>query len=304
MRIAIAGAGGLARYISDEFPKHGHEVVILTRSEKGYFRNRPNITQTVTDYSVSSLVAAIGDCEVLISVILSYTTDFIDAHLNLIKACQLSPKCKRFIPSEFGGNIEDYPDLPSFYWETRGPVRKALQEQKELEWTIVNNGWLVDYIVPRRNRYLSDVGEAFPIDVEEKRIVIPGTGKDLVDITSARDLAAALALLAKAPSWEPYVYVSGKKTCWNELAELVQRRYPQIQTVRRIGLGSILGTIQNSTDEMEVLLAYYQIFVPLGAGSLDPAKVEAQRRKYFSGLVFRSPEQLIDEAEAKPENVV
>ncbi|KAB8069781.1 hypothetical protein BDV29DRAFT_198409 [Aspergillus leporis] len=304
MRIGVAGAGAIARYICDEFPKHGHEVVILTRSEKEYFQNRANITQIVTDYSVPSLSAAIEDCEMLISVILSYTAEFIDVHLNLIKACQLSPKCKRFIPSEYGGNVEDYPDLPSFYWQTREPIRKVLREQTDLEWTLISNGWLADYIVPQRNRYLTDIGEAFPIDLGNKRIIIPGTGRDPVEVTAARDLAAALALLAKVPSWEPYVYVSGTKTCWNELASLVQRRYPDMRDVQHVGLGKILDTIQTSTDEMEVLVSHYMLFTPLGAGSFDPVKVEAHRRKFFPGLVFRSPEQLIDEVEKNGDKVV
>jgi Trk K+ transport system NAD-binding subunit len=78
MHIAVAGAGALARYIGDEFPKHGHEVVILTRSEKEFFRNRRHITQVVTDYTVPSLVTAIEDCEMLISVIELSTTDNIE----------------------------------------------------------------------------------------------------------------------------------------------------------------------------------------------------------------------------------
>ncbi|KNG83603.1 hypothetical protein ANOM_007344 [Aspergillus nomiae NRRL 13137] len=304
MRVAIAGAGGLARYISDEFPKYGHSVVILTRREKECFRNRPYITQIITDFSVPSIVTALRDCEMLISVILAYKAEFIDIHLNLISACQLSPKCKRFIPSEFFGDIENYPDLPTFYWESREPIRKVLREQTEIEWTLVVNGWLVDYIVPRRNLYLMDIGEAFPIDITGNQIVIPGTGTDAVDVTAARDLATALALLADAPVWEPYVYVSGTKTCWNDLAQLVQKRYPALRDVKRVGLGEILGTIQNSTDPEELLRAHLQLLVSLGAVSLDPEKVEAHRRKFFAGLEFRSPEQLIDEVDEDPDKVV
>jgi nucleoside-diphosphate-sugar epimerase len=304
MHIAVAGAGALARYIGDEFPKHGHEVVILTRSEKEFFRNRRHMTQVVTDYTVPSLVTAIEDCEMLISVIELSTTDNIDVHLNLMKACQLSPKCKRFIPCEYGANIEDHPDVPFFHWETREPIRKALREQTEIEWTLVNIGWLVDYVVPRRNRYLKEPGETFPVNVEEKRLVIPGTGKESVDVTAARDVAAALALLAKAPSWEPYTYISGKKTCWNELAELVQRRYPGTWDVRRLGLGRILETIQISTDKREVIIAHYQLITPLGAGDFHALKVEDHRRKFFPELVFRSPEQLIDEIEESWNKIV
>ena len=106
-------------------------------------------------------------------------------------------------------------------------------------------------------------------------------GKDAVDVTSTRDLAIALALLAIAPVWKPYVYVSGTKRCWNDLALLIQERYPAMREGKRVGSAQIPGTIQNSTDEEELLLAHYQIYVPLGAVSLDPEKVEAHRRKFF-----------------------
>ncbi|CAG8890770.1 unnamed protein product [Penicillium egyptiacum] len=304
MRIAIAGSGAMARYICDEFPKYGHQVVILSRSDKLIFNGRPNISQVVTDYSVDSLVAAIDNCEVLISMILSYGTDFIDVHLNLIKACQASPKCKRFIPSEYAGDLVNYPDLPFFYYNTREPIRKVLREQSELEWTLVSVGWLADYVVPSKNRYLSDVGPAFPIDLGANQIIIPGTGDDPIDVTTARDLAVALAMLANAPSWEPYLYISGEKTTWNDLAKLVQQRYPSVTEVRRIGLGQILDTIQTSTDEVKILVSHYQIFTPLRAGSLDPEMVQRHRRKFFAGLNFRTPEQLINEATANGDTIV
>ncbi|KAL4932877.1 uncharacterized protein BDV17DRAFT_279229 [Aspergillus undulatus] len=229
MSVAVAGSGAMARYVCDEFPKYGHAVVILSRSEKECFQNRAKIKQIVTDYSVHSLTAAIDDCDVLISMILSYTPEFIDVHLNLIKACQMSGRCKRFVPSEYGTDLENYVDIPLFYYRTREPIlRQALRQQTDIEWTLVSVGWLVDYIVPQGNRYLMDAGEAFPIDLASKKIVIPGTGNDPVDVTAARDLATALALLVNAPSWEPYTYISGEKTSWNKLAELVQQRYHDV----------------------------------------------------------------------------
>ncbi|KAE8419975.1 hypothetical protein BDV36DRAFT_250304 [Aspergillus pseudocaelatus] len=304
MRVAVAGSGAMARYICDEFPKYGHEVVLLSRTNKEVFQNWNRVTQVVTDYSVSSLTDAILDCDVLISMILSYTEEFIDVHLNLIKACQASPRCKRFIPSEYGGDLERYPDVPLFYYLTRDPIRKVLQDQKEIEWTLVSVGWLVDYVVPQQNRYLTDAGEAFPIDITSKKITIPGTGDDPVDVTAARDLARALALLISKSSWEPYTYISGEKTTWNELAKLVQQQYVEMKDIQHIGLGQILHTIQSSNNEVEVLMSHYKLIVPLRACSLDPKKVEAHRQKFFSSMTFRKPRELIEEAFQDPNRIV
>lgn len=304
MRIAVAGSGAMARYICEEFPKYGHHVVILSRSEKPAFEGNLSVSQVVTDYSVASITEAIKDCEMLISMILSYGPDFIDVHVNLIKACQESPKCKRFIPSEYGGDLENYPDLPLFYYHTREPIRKILREQNEIEWTLVSVGWLTDYVVPSKNRYLRDPGPAFPVDLTAKCVIIPGTGNDPIDLTAARDLAAGLAMLANAPAWETHTYMSGAKTCWNDVAKLVQQYYPQVDKVQRLGLGQILHTIQTSEDEEEVLISHYQMFTPLGAGSFSPDLVERDRRKFFTGLKFRTPEELINEALKTPESIV
>ncbi|KAI5461026.1 hypothetical protein BGZ63DRAFT_388187 [Mariannaea sp. PMI_226] len=205
MRVAIAGSGAMARYMCEEFTKVGHEIVILTRSHKPQLKH-PMVTQIITDYSLKSLSTALVNCDVLISTILDYSTSYIDIHHTLIQACQQSPRCKRFIPSEFGGDIENYPDQPGFYYRTREPIRKALREQKDLEWTLISVGWLIDYVLPAKNRYLYDIGEAFPINLADGRIVIPGPGNQPVNITWARDVAKALASLVQLPAWEPYTY--------------------------------------------------------------------------------------------------
>ena len=162
----------------------------------------------------------------------------------------------------------------------------------------------MDYIVPQRNRYLKDAGEAFPIDITNKKIIIPGTGNDPVDVTAARDLARALALLVSKPSWEPYTYISGEKTTWNELAKLVQQQYVEMKDVHHTGLGHILHTIRTSNDEAEVRVSHYKLAVPLRACSLDPKKVEAHRQKFFSGMAFRKPHELIEEVRQNPNGIV
>ncbi|KIW39583.1 uncharacterized protein PV06_08184 [Exophiala oligosperma] len=304
MRIAVAGSGAMARYICEEFPKYGHQVVVLSRTEKAAFKGNLHVSQVVTDYSVTSITEAIKDCDMLTSMILSYGPDFIDVHLKLIEACQASPKCKRFIPSEYGGDLENHPDLPVFYYRTREPIRKVLREQTELEWTLVSVGWFMDYVVPSKNRYLQDPGPAFPVDLTANRIIIPGTGNDPIDVTAARDVAAALAMLADAPKWETYTYVSGVQTSWNNLATLVQKHYPQVDQVKHLGLGQILDTIQTSEDEVEILVSHYQMFTPLGAGSFSPDLVQRDRRKFFAGFRFRTPEQLVNEALRSPGSIV
>lgn len=287
MRVVIAGSGGLARYICEEFPKAGHELIILTRRHKPELEH-PGVTQFITDYTLQSLSTPLANGEVLISTISDYTPSYVDIHHSLIQACQQSPKCKRFIPSEFAGDIDTYPDQPGFYYRTREPIRKDLRGQTDLEWTLVSVGWLIDYVVPSKNRYLKDIGKFCPINLADGSIVIPGTGNEPVDVTWVRDVAKALAELVKAPAWEPYTYISGEKTCWKDVARVIGQKYHPDLTTEYQSLYNIIETIRTSKDDDILLVTDHQIFSASQASSLPQDKVQAQRQKYFPGIHFRT----------------
>lgn len=299
MHVAIAGSGALTRYFSEEFVRAGHTVTILTRTIKPHLQMF-GVTQEVTDFtSVSSILSALGASSVLVSTILDYTPKFTDVHKALLEAANQSPHCKRFIPPEYGGNLAEIPDQPIFDFGIKEPVRKLLREQNELEWTLICCGWLMDYLAPPKNRYHGDIFPIFPIDVTNKRILIPGTGKEKVEMTAARDLAKAVAKLLDAPKWEPYTYVSGDHTSWNEVA----KRFPDFE-LERVSLAQLVKTIATEKDEHKRIAAEYQLFVPSGAGDFDPGKVQEHREKFFKSLHFRSVAEFIDEAERNPETIL
>lgn len=290
MRVVIAGPGDLARYICEEFIKAGHELIILTRSYKSQFEH-PGVTQFVTDYTLQSLSTPLANAEVLISTIADYTPSYIDVHCTLIQACQQSPKCKRFIPSEFGGDIETYPDQPGCYYRTREPIRKVLREQTDLEWTLVSVGWAADYVVPAKNRYVKDIGAACPINLAGGSIVIPGTGNEPVNFTWMRDVAKALAELVKdSAGWEPYTYISGEHTCWNDVARVIRQKYRPDLTIKYQSVDNIIEALRTPKDDDALHLAESQMFSVSQACSLPQDKVQAQRQKYFPAIRFRTLE--------------
>lgn len=256
VHVAIAGSGDMARYLSEEMTKAGHKVLILSRSHKPQFVQL-DVAQIVTDYSVQSLLNALGNFEVLISTILDYTTGYIEVHQALIQACQQSPKCKRFMPSEFGPNKEEFPEQPIFYYRTREPIRAVLREQSDPEWTLISVGCMIDYIVPSRNRYLKGIGEAFPVDLSAGEILIPGTGDEAVDVTWARDGAKGLAQLINAPTWERYTDISVEQTSWNTITKIMQQRYPNL-VVENIDGHRLEEVLATSQDENEKMLAEYR----------------------------------------------
>ncbi|KAH7114612.1 hypothetical protein EDB81DRAFT_822345 [Dactylonectria macrodidyma] len=286
MRVVIAGSGDLSRYICEEFAKTAHELIVLTRKHKPHF-DRPGVTQFVTDYTLESVSKGLADGEVLISTISDCTQSYIDVHRTLLQACQQSSKCKRFIPSEFAGDVESVPDQPGFYYRTRDPIRKLLREQSVVEWTLVCVGWLIDYVVPSKNRYIKDIGDAVPVNLADGRIVIPGTGKEPVDATWVRDVATALASLVDAPAWEPYTFVSGERTCWHDVAKVIKERNPSL-TMQHKSLYDLTEIIRTSKDEDLLLEVDQQIYSLSYASSMPQDKVQAHRQKYFPGVRFRT----------------
>ncbi|TGJ83448.1 hypothetical protein E0Z10_g5289 [Xylaria hypoxylon] len=305
MRVAIAGYGDLTRYICEEFVKAGHVLVILTRNYKPQLADK-GIAQAITDYTLPSLRIPLADCEVLISTISDISSAYTDVHKTLIRACQESPKCKRFIPAEFAANIEAYPDEPGFYYAPHEPIREMLRSQADIEWTLVCIGWLTDYFVPANNRHIKDIGEFHPLNSVDGKIVIPGTGNEPVDFTWARDVVRGLASLVEAPSgtWEPYTFMSGERSCWNDAIELIKQKYGLDIPTNHISLHTVSEMIKTAQDENTLILADYYLLSISQACANPPNKVRAHREKYFPGVGFRTLQEGLTQFMENPDSIL
>jgi hypothetical protein len=122
-------------------------------------------------------------------------------HNAMLSACTASRTCKRFVPSEYGGNITDFAGPLKVFDSIRGEFRKALQAQTSVEWTLVNGGWFMDYFVAREKTYIKPWLPGWPIDLEHSTARISGTGEEKIGWTSARDIAKALVKLVGAEKW-------------------------------------------------------------------------------------------------------
>lgn len=126
---------------------------------------------------------------------------YVDIHRSFLNACTRSNRCKRFIPSEWAGNIDDYPLLPRNYATSREPFRKILRESKGIEWTLFNTGWLMDYFLPKEKTYMSPIPDLFSVDPNDWRACIRGTGDERQAWTCAREVAKAVVELLAAAEW-------------------------------------------------------------------------------------------------------
>ena len=178
----------------------------MVKSNKGAFFLERNIDVCTSDYSTDSVLQILNETNASTFISFNNSSDqtFVTLHCAFLEACQKSRKCKRFISPEFCGNIDDFPLVPNFFKTSRVPFRRILGEQKDVEWTILNNGWLMDYFLTEDKTYMPSIPNEFPVDPNHWKACIRGTGDDVQSFTSARDVAKALIMLLSAPEWVGY----------------------------------------------------------------------------------------------------
>lgn len=114
--VAIAGAGNVAKFLVEELKKAGHNKIIVLSRAVCYFSLyllgtycavkprdwfvKAGVDLRITDYTTNSILSHIQDADVLVSLLHDNSSFYNEAHVAMLEACKLSPKCKHFIPSE------------------------------------------------------------------------------------------------------------------------------------------------------------------------------------------------------------
>jgi len=285
----------------EELNKAGnYKIIVLSRAPRDWFVAR-GVELRITDYTTESILSQIQDADVLVSLLHDNSQFYNEAHLAMIEACRLSKKCKRFIPSEMGGDIESFPQHPLFYVPTHGAIRKVLEQQTDLEYTLFNIGWFMDYFIPENRTYMTPLGVVFPLNLQENTLRIAGTGNEPISFTAARGAGKALVKLIETNKpWEKYIYVAGETTTWNKVVSLYERIKGVKLTVTYKSIDEVQRDIdvhKNDADPKLLWLAFMDMWNATGAAGVPTEKVNQHREKYFKDIHFRGIEDLIREAE-------
>ncbi|RDA86146.1 hypothetical protein CP532_3051 [Ophiocordyceps camponoti-leonardi (nom. inval.)] len=305
--IAICSVGNLGKSLCDELLEDGRYkfFVISRQSTRSSFLKDRDIEVKTSDYSLDSVLKILNEtnASVLISFNNSEGQTFVDVHCALLEACRKSSNCKRFIPSEFAGNIDDFPHYPSYYVQSRVPFRRILEKEQEVEWTIFNTGWLMDYCLTADKSYMPAIPNEFPIDPNGWKACIRGSGDVVQSFTSCRDVAKALIILLEAPKWEPTIYITGQWSTFNEMVRRMEefygrtmsKTYRSEEDIRRDTL------LPHTPENAEKLyLASVEEMMLTASGACPYEKTMRQREKFFQGLEFTWLEKLL--SESKPLN--
>lgn len=299
MKIAIVGAGEVGLRFAEEFCRSEDEVVIVTRSAKAGLEGLRAKT-CLTDYTVENLKQYLDDCDAVVSTLSGPNEFYISAHSNILEACIQSRRCKRFIPSEWNVNIEDFPDQPMFSAPTHEVVRDKLRSQQDVKWTMICHGWFMEYVLPRDKNPLSEIGLSWVMNHDTKIFDIYGDGLQKVTLTSLGDVArAVLALLRNSintgADLPQVTHLAGQTLTYRDLFDLIRKRDPSWKP-NPVTLSEVLDLIHKGL-ESDVAVHQMRIMGFTNANHNPKEKVLEWGTGILQGLRATSVEELLNQAQ-------
>lgn len=304
MKIAIAGYGDVAKYLVEVFCNSSHDIVLLSGRENTIPKGL-KVEQRRTSYKLDELCAHLADCDAVVSTLSGPNDFYTSAHTAILEACTRSENCKKFLPSEFAINIEDFPDLPASSFPSRTAVRGALRAQHNVQWTLLCMGWFMDYLLPSSQRHLRNLDRAWMIDHNEKTFDLYGDGSQMVSLTSARDVARVmLALLeGNANEWTEYTCICAQAISYRDLYELWQKRTSGYM-IKRINFSEITNALTENKAADDLVLDELRILGFTNASHLPEAKCIRWDSGLLEGIRGRDIETLLNEAEKDPDRII
>ncbi|KAI8243011.1 hypothetical protein K4K55_009241 [Colletotrichum sp. SAR 10_96] len=302
--VVIAGAGDLAQYLAEEFKvDNTHDVLLISRKEREFFTRLGVTTHEIDEYSADSVLAVLEKVNATVLISTLHTDNpalYTSLHKALLLACKASKTCKRFIPSEFLGNLRKFDNIPHGIARARRAFRSELLNESEIKWTLVNLGWLADYFVqqPDGSRsYISPFPQGWPINMEEGTVRVIGTGDEPVCWTAARDVAKAVVKLVSHDEWPDHVYVFGEIGSWNQAIEKVERYYGVTLTRTHVTQDDISRDLANEAVVEKWYRATIDEWSLAGATAVPLEEALHQRERYFGEVKFRDINELLRSSE-------
>ncbi|KAI4219121.1 MAG: hypothetical protein L6R36_008546 [Xanthoria steineri] len=298
--IALAAVGGMGKFVCEDLLADDRfNVVVISRGRDEWFTSR-NVPIHVSDYSHDSVLSILNksNATTLLSFLNLNDERYITIHKAFLSACIASHSCKRLMPSEYSGNIEAHPARPRFYGTTREPFRQILKTEADgVEWTLIENGWFMDYFLPKEKSYMRPVPDEFPINLDDWTARVRGTGDEPQSWTLAREVGRAIvALCADTKGWEPVTYVCGQWGTYNEVIKTMESFYdrpiPKTYTPAQEIRDYVAANLDN--DQVYAVQAVMCDEWSIDGATEVPKDITLrQREKYFQNCKFSTLEEVL-----------
>ncbi|KAG6367009.1 hypothetical protein INS49_001190 [Diaporthe citri] len=255
-KVAIAGANGaLGTALFDQLVKGGFEVTALVRSA-GKIPNLPaSAKEAVVDFtSQNSLVAALKGQDATVSA-LGSQPGTAQAQKALAQASADSG-VKRFIPSDFGSNLENAEVRKLAVFKDKLELRDELvrlSKESKLTWTSVNNNAFLDWGLEHK----------FLLDPVEGKATLWDGGDHLISVTRLATVGQAVVGVLKHPdeTANRAVYVQDTAVSLKKLVEIAKEYTPGKQWT--VVESSTAEVVQKSNEALSKGIFEIWVFVSL-----------------------------------------
>ena len=213
----------VAREVIDALLATGkHEITILSRTPVSPESVAPGTLWRAVDYSnKEDLTSALVGTHTVLSFIQLLSDPDNHSQKTLIDAC-IAAGVKRFAPSEYASAGTNH--MP--WWSGKEAVRRYLRAVNTpaavLEYTLFQPGLFLDYLASpyQTATHVRPLDTVF--DMQNRRaIVVAGHEDAVMTFTSARDLAAVVALTVEHPGrWPEVAGIKGNRVTFSEVVKM------------------------------------------------------------------------------------
>lgn len=256
----------------------------------------------------SQLIAALKGVDTLLSFIVDVVSPNGSlgalAHRNLLTAAvHPDVRLRRFIPAEYAHDVARFPvprsaEMDKLYLRE---YARGFCKARDIEYTLVCNGVLMDLFRPRgkKNGFPDLEGPLAPVDVERRKVLVPGSRNDRISFTAAADVAKAVVRLlgVDVGQWDEYTYVSGDRLTWEEVADKLEGVLGGKVERKYVGLEDVAEWVREAKQGQDSLkLMAAESSEAFGNGS----EVLPENNRHLKGLKFSNLEGLFEEWYGKP----
>ncbi|CAI9780544.1 unnamed protein product [Fraxinus pennsylvanica] len=266
-KILIIGATGyIGKFIVEASSKHGHPTFVLVRETTASDPKKSEIIQNFKNLGVSfvygdiynheSLVNAIKQVDVVISAV---GATAIADQVKIIAAIKEVGTIKRFLPSEFGGDVDSMKAVE--------PAASLFREKVKLRRIIESEGIPYTYVVSNgfAGYFLPTIGQLDATAPPREKVVILGDGNRKAIFVKEEDIASYTIRAVDDPRTLNkilHIVPPANVVSFNELVSLWESKIGKTLEKTYILEEQLLKNIHDSPMPFKILLAIcHAIFV-------------------------------------------
>ncbi|XP_027099653.2 phenylcoumaran benzylic ether reductase POP1 [Coffea arabica] len=267
--LIIGGTGNIGKYLVEASAKAGHPTFALVRESTISDPKRAVIIESFKSLGViflhgdlhnhQQLVNAIKQVDIVISAV---GGDLVAHQVKIIEAIKETGNIKRFLPSEFGVDVDraNAVEPAASLNRTKVEIRRAIEAEGIPYTYLVSNGF-AGYL----NYILNNFGDSFSASPPRDKIVILGDGNPKVVFTKEEDIAAYTIKAADDPrtlNKSVYITPPANTLSYNEIVSLWEKKIGKTLEKIYVPGDEVLKKIQEASMPLKLLLSLaYTFFV-------------------------------------------